>query len=114
VSCEDAAAPPARRREPARGVVRRGGPRVVHDAPRQEGIERSVPLTAILAITSSGTRRLLEVAAAITAIGGAAVVLAAVDRFRRPGLALAGLLVAIAGVLAVIAFHWGANPFGKK
>lgn len=64
--------------------------------------------TLALAFTHHTTLRLMEIAGALTAIAGALFFLGAGVPFgRRGGQALGGLLLAAAGVLWVIALHWG-------
>jgi hypothetical protein len=56
------------------------------------------------------TIRLKELAAALIAIAGALMVLGSMMPMgRRGGQWLAGLALAGAGVIAVIALHWGAK-----
>jgi hypothetical protein len=56
------------------------------------------------------TIRLKELAAALIAIAGALLVLGSMMPMgRRGGQWLAGLALAGAGVIAVIALHWGAK-----
>jgi len=53
--------------------------------------------------------RLKEVAAALIAVAGALMVIGSMMPMgRRGGQWLAGLALAAAGVIAVIALHWGA------
>jgi hypothetical protein len=55
------------------------------------------------------TIRLKEVAAALVAVAGGLLVLGAMMPMgRRGGQWFAGLALAAAGVIAVIALHWGA------
>jgi hypothetical protein len=55
------------------------------------------------------TIRLKEVAAALVAVGGGLLLLGAMMPMgRRGGQWFAGLALAAAGVIAVIALHWGA------
>jgi len=62
----------------------------------------------LLAITAHNGLRLEEVAAALVAIAGALMLLGAMMPMgRRGGQWLAGLALALAGVLAVIGLHWG-------
>jgi hypothetical protein len=66
----------------------------------------------VAAFTASATRHLLEIAFALAAIGGASLLAAGlIAARRRELLSLAGVLVAAAGVLAVIAIHWGVTPW---
>jgi hypothetical protein len=56
------------------------------------------------------TIRLKELAAALIAIAGALMVIGSMMPMgRRGGQWLAGLALAVAGVIAVIALHWGAK-----
>jgi len=56
------------------------------------------------------TIRLKELAAALIAVAGALMVIGAMMPMgRRGGQWLAGLALAGAGVIAVIALHWGAK-----
>ena len=62
----------------------------------------------LLAMTAHNGLRLREVAAALVAIAGAVMLLGAMMPMgRRGGQWLAGLALALAGVLAVIGLHWG-------
>ena len=62
----------------------------------------------LLFITAHNALRLKEVAAALVAIAGGLMFLGAtMPMGRRGGQWLAGLALAIGGVLAVIALHWG-------
>ncbi len=62
----------------------------------------------ILFITVHNTIRLKEVSAALVAIAGALMAFGSmIPLGRRGGTWLAGLALLIAGVLAVIALHWG-------
>ena len=61
----------------------------------------------LLAITAHNALRLREVSAALVAIAGAVMVLGTMMPMgRRGGQWLAGLALAVAGVLAVVALHW--------
>jgi len=63
---------------------------------------------SLLAITLHNTIRLKEVASALVAIAGGVMVLGAMSPMgRRGSQSLSGLCFAVAGVLAVIALHWG-------
>lgn len=65
-------------------------------------------MNSLLAITAHNANRLEEVAAALVAVAGALMVLGAMSPMGRRGSQwLSGLAFAIAGVLAVIALHWG-------
>ncbi|HEY3543955.1 MAG TPA: hypothetical protein VGK79_15570 [Gaiellaceae bacterium] len=65
-------------------------------------------LTLALSFTKHTTLRLEELAGAALAVGGALMFLGSGVPFgRRGGQALGGLLVAVAGVLLVLAFRWG-------
>jgi hypothetical protein len=65
-------------------------------------------LTLAFTITKHTTIRLEELAAALGAIAGAALFLGAMTPMgRRGGELFAGVCLAAAGVLAVIALHWG-------
>ena len=56
------------------------------------------------------TIRLKELAAALIAIAGAVMVLGSMMPMGRRGSQwIAGLALAVAGVIAVIALHWGAK-----
>jgi hypothetical protein len=62
----------------------------------------------LLAITAHNATRLREVAAALIAIAGAIMVLGSMMPMGRRGSTwLSGLAFAVAGVLGVIALHWG-------
>jgi len=62
----------------------------------------------LLAMAAHNALRLKEVAAALIAIAGGVMLLGTmVPMGRRGSQWLAGLALAIAGVLAVIALHWG-------
>lgn len=62
----------------------------------------------LLGITAHNALRLREVAAALIAIAGAVMLLGTMMPMGKRGSQwLAGLAFAIAGVLAVIALHWG-------
>ena len=62
----------------------------------------------LLGITAHNANRLEEVAAALIAIAGALMVLGSMMPMGRRGSQwLSGLAFAVAGVLAVIALHWG-------
>ncbi|MGH2971314.1 MAG: hypothetical protein ACRDNM_01010 [Gaiellaceae bacterium] len=62
----------------------------------------------LLFLTVHNALRLEEVAGALVAIGGAVMFLGSMAPMGRRGSQwLSGLAFAIAGVLAVIALHWG-------
>jgi hypothetical protein len=62
----------------------------------------------LLFLTVHNALRLEEVAGALIAIGGAVMLLGSMAPMGRRGSQwLSGLAFAIAGVLAVIALHWG-------
>ena len=62
----------------------------------------------LLFLTVHNATRLEEVAGALIAIGGAVMFLGSMMPMGRRGSQwLSGLAFAIAGVLAVIALHWG-------
>ena len=62
----------------------------------------------LLAMTAHNALRLKEVSAALVAIAGGIMLLGSmVPMGRRGSQWLAGLALAIAGVVAVIALHWG-------
>jgi hypothetical protein len=62
----------------------------------------------LLFLTVHNALRLKEVAGALIAIAGGAMVLGSMTPMGRRGSQwLSGLALAIAGVLAVIALHWG-------
>jgi len=62
----------------------------------------------LLNITKHNTIRLEELAGALAAIAGAALFVgAATPMGRRGGQALGGIALAVAGVLVVVALHWG-------
>ena len=64
--------------------------------------------TLALLISHHSTLRLLEVAGAATAVAGALFFLGSGVPFgRRGGQALGGLLLVAAGILWVVAVHWG-------
>jgi hypothetical protein len=63
---------------------------------------------SLLFITVHNALRLKEVSAALVAIAGALMAFGSMMPLgRRSGTWLAGLALLIAGVLAVIALHWG-------
>jgi len=63
---------------------------------------------SLLAITAHNALRLKEVSAALVAVAGAVMVLGStMPMGRRGGQWIAGLALAAAGVLAVVALHWG-------
>jgi hypothetical protein len=62
----------------------------------------------LLGLTVHNALRLEEVAGALIAIGGGVMVLGSMMPMGRRGSQwLSGLAFALAGVLAVIALHWG-------
>jgi drug/metabolite transporter (DMT)-like permease len=64
--------------------------------------------TLALSFKQHTTIRLEELAGALTAIAGAFIFLGTSVPFgRRGGQALGGLCLAVAGVLWVLAIHWG-------
>jgi drug/metabolite transporter (DMT)-like permease len=65
-------------------------------------------LTLALQLTRHTSHQLMEVAGAATAVAGALFFIGSGVPFgRRGGQALGGLLLAAAGVLWVVALHWG-------
>jgi len=67
-----------------------------------------VRMHPLLFITVHNALRLKEVSAALVAIAGALMAFGSmIPLGRRGGTWLAGLALLIAGVLAVIALHWG-------
>jgi hypothetical protein len=64
----------------------------------------------LLGLTAHNSLRLREVAGALIAIAGAVMLLGSMMPMGRRGSQwLAGLALALAGVLAVIALHWGSK-----
>jgi hypothetical protein len=62
----------------------------------------------LLGLTAHNALRLEEVAGALIAIAGGVMVLGSIMPMGRRGSQwLSGLAFAVAGVLAVIALHWG-------
>ena len=62
----------------------------------------------LVAITQHNGVRLAEVGFALTAVAGGLLVLGALTPFgRRSGSTLGGFALAVAGVLLVVAAHWG-------
>jgi hypothetical protein len=62
----------------------------------------------LLSITKHSTIRLEELAGLATAIAGAALFAGAMTPMgRRGGQLVGGILLAAAGVLVIIALHWG-------
>ena len=62
----------------------------------------------LLSITVHNSIRLKEVAGALIAIAGGVMVLGSMMPMGRRGSQwLSGLALALAGVLIVVAFHWG-------
>jgi hypothetical protein len=62
----------------------------------------------LLGLTAHNSIRLREVAGALIAIAGAVMLLGSMMPMGRRGSQwLAGLALALAGVLVVIALHWG-------
>jgi hypothetical protein len=62
----------------------------------------------LLGLTAHNALRLEEVAGALVAIAGAVMFLGSMTPMGRRGSQwLSGLAFAIAGVLAVVALHWG-------
>jgi hypothetical protein len=64
----------------------------------------------LLGLTTHNSLRLREVAGALIAIAGAVMLLGSMMPMGRRGSQwLAGLALALAGVLVVVALHWGAK-----
>lgn len=62
----------------------------------------------VLAITQHNGIRIAEVGFALAAVAGGLLLLGGLTPFgRRAGNTLGGLCLAVAGVLLVIATHWG-------
>ncbi len=62
----------------------------------------------LLTISKHNGIRLAEVGFALAAIAGALFLFGGITPFmRRGGMALGGLCLAVAGVLLVVATHWG-------
>jgi drug/metabolite transporter (DMT)-like permease len=62
----------------------------------------------LLFLTVHDANRLKELAAALIAVAGVVMLLGAMAPMGRRGSQwLAGLALAVAGVLAVVALHWG-------
>jgi hypothetical protein len=62
----------------------------------------------LMTITKHNTIRLEELAGLLAAIAGAALFLGGMAPMgRRGGQLLAGVALAAAGVLAIVALHWG-------
>ena len=62
----------------------------------------------LLAITKHNGIRLAEVGFALAAIAGALFFLGSMTPFgKRGGMGLGGLVLALAGILLVVAAHWG-------
>ena len=63
---------------------------------------------SLLAITVHNGIRLAEVGSALTAVAGAAIVLAVlVPAARRASGLVAGIALAAGAVLVIVALHWG-------
>jgi len=65
----------------------------------------------LLAISATGSRRVTEVGFALALIGAIVLVGAFVPKARRLAVPIAGLLMAIGFLLALIVLHWGMNPY---
>jgi hypothetical protein len=61
----------------------------------------------LLALTHHGGIRLAEVGFALVAVAGALLALGGMTPARRSANALAGLALAVGGVLVIVAAHWG-------
>jgi len=72
-----------------------------------------MPAIVIATFSSDTTRRLLEIAFALAAIGGVSLLAAGITGRHRELLSVGGVLVAATGVLAVIATHWGVTPWTR-
>ena len=70
-------------------------------------------MIVVATLSAGSTRRLLEIGFAVAAIGGVSLLAAGLTARHRELLSLAGVLVAVGGVLAVIAVHWGVTPWNR-
>ena len=68
-------------------------------------------LATLATLTSHATRQVTELGALLGLIGGLALAAAVVPGFRKAGLILAGLLLAVGFVLIIYGLHFGLNPY---
>ena len=68
-------------------------------------------LAIVAALTAHATRQVTELGALFGLLGGVALVLAAVQRYRQWALVAAGVLIVVAFVLIIYGLHFGVNPY---
>lgn len=71
-------------------------------------------LSIVAALTAHGTRQLTELGALCGLLGGVALVVASVQRFRRSSLIVAGGLLVVGFALIIYGLHFGLNPYAMK
>ncbi len=68
-------------------------------------------LALIAALTAHATRQVTELGALFGLLGGVALGVAAVERYRQWSLAIAAVLVVIGFALIIYGLHYGVNPY---
>ena len=71
-------------------------------------------LALIAALTAHATRQVTELGALLGLLGGVAVAVAAVQRYRQWGLVAAGALLVVGFILIIYGLHFGVNPYPVK
>ena len=68
-------------------------------------------LAIVAALTAHATRQVTELGALFGLLGGVALGLAAVPRYRQWALVAAGVLIVVGFALIIYGLHFGLNPY---
>ncbi len=68
-------------------------------------------LAIVAALTAHATRQVTELGALFGLLGGVALGLAAVQRYRQWSLVAAGVLIVVGFALVIYGLHFGVNPY---
>lgn len=68
-------------------------------------------LSIIAALTAHATRQVTELGALLGLLGGIALVVAAVQRYRLLALVAAGVLLVVGFALIIYGLHFGVDPY---
>ena len=71
-------------------------------------------LTTLATLTTHTSRQVTELGALLALIGGLFLAASVLPLFRRAGLIVAGLLLAVGFALIIYAMHFGLSPYVVK